>query len=501
MQDDKDYILAIDQGTTSSRAIAFTLDGKPLAIEQAEFTQIFHRPGWVEHNPEEIWETTVKTARAAIEKMAADGWHPATAGITNQRETTVIWDRKTGAAVYNAIVWQDRRTASLCRKLQEKGYEKTVAEKTGLRLDPYFSATKIAWILENESDLKSRAKKGELAFGTIDSFLLWRLTGGVHATDVTNASRTLLLDIKKQAWSAELCNLFNIPKQLLPEVRENAGEFGATLKDVLGAEIPINGMAGDQQAASIGQGCFSPGSVKSTFGTGSFMMQNTGDEPVKSQHRLLSTIACQIDGAVSYALEGSIFIAGAAIQWLRDSLGIVKTAEATQQLAEQLTSNHGVYFVPALTGLGAPHWDPDARGLITGLTRDTGPAHLSRAALEAVAYQTLDLLSATARDGVGEPDEIKIDGGMARNDWFAQFLADITGKSVARPKVTETTALGAAFLAGLGAGIYRNTGDFKHLWALDRLFEPKMAGADRQAHIEGWQRALAQCLSSRPLKA
>ncbi|MCG8505859.1 MAG: glycerol kinase GlpK [Sphingomonadales bacterium] len=488
------FLLTIDQGTTSTRAIAFGLDGELRSSHQVELEQHYPAPGWVEHDAEEIWSATIACCRAVIDREAGASRKPLAIGITNQRETTVLWDRATGAPVHRAIVWQDRRTADACAALKAGGHEAMVTAKTGLLLDPYFSATKVAWILNQDDALKERAAAGGLAFGTVDSYLLYRLTGGRHATDITNASRTMLFDIHARDWSDELLELIGVPAAVLPEVLPSAGEFGTCVSDLFGAELPIAGIAGDQQAAAIGQGCFAPGSIKSTYGTGCFLLQNTGGEVATSRNKLLATVAYEIDGRVAYALEGSIFMAGATVQWLRDSLKIVDASAETAALAASVDGNDGVYLVPAFTGLGAPQWNPNARGTIVGMTRNSGRAHFARAALEAVAYQTHDLIDAVAADSGERPEAIRIDGGMAANDWFAQFLADTIGVPVDRPKVTETTALGAGFLAGLGVGCYGSTDQISEFWMLDRRFEPAMEAAEREKNLAGWRRALRKCL-------
>jgi glycerol kinase len=484
------YILSIDQGTTSSRAMLFDETGRAAFTAQREFTQHFPNDGWVEHNPEEIWVTTLGVVREALEYARSGQRKIAAIGITNQRETTVVWDRSSGEPVYNAIVWQDRRTADYCEELRRQGHEAAVSAKTGLLLDPYFSGTKINWILDNVAGARARAENGELAFGTIDSFLIWRLTGGKrHATDATNASRTLLFNIHEQCWDDELLELFSIPAPLLPEVLDCAADFGVTSKRLLGAEIPIAGVAGDQQAALIGQACFAPGMIKSTYGTGCFMILNTGEQALTSSNKLLTTIGYRLDGKTTYALEGSIFVAGAAVQWLRDGLGIIDSAQQTEALAASLDSNHGVYLVPAFTGLGAPHWDPDARGAIFGITRDTGPAQLVRATLESVCYQTFDLLEAKRRDGL-TPTRLRVDGGMVANNWLCQFLADLLGIVVERPLQTETTALGAAYLAGLQAGLFSSLDDIAGRWQADREFTPAMENSARNLLLADWHAAV-----------
>lgn len=492
-----DAILAIDQGTTSTRAIVFDRAGAVLATAQEELPQVFPRDGWVEHEPEEIWRATVNVCRAVIEQL---GGPPAAVGITNQRETTVLWDRKTGKPIYNAIVWQDRRGAALCRTLKDQGHEPMVQGRTGLPLDSYFSATKIAWLLDEVPDARARAERGELAFGTIDSFLLWRLTGGqVHATDATNASRTLLYDIHDGLWDQELLDLFGVPAALLPDVRDSATDFGLCEADLFGASVPIAGIAGDQQAAAFGQACFDPGMIKSTYGTGCFVLMNTGATAHEPANGLLTTIAYRLKGETRYAVEGSIFNAGTTVQWLRDNLGLLDDAAETGALAAGLDGNHGVYFVPAFTGLGAPHWDPDARGAILGLTRDTAAGHIVRAGLEAVCYQTRDLLDAMAAVAANEDGGaalLRVDGGMAANDWLMQFLADMTGTAVERPTVTETTALGAAYLAGLQAGLFDSIEDVARQWVLGRRFEPTMAERKRARLYDGWQRAVERVRSA-----
>ncbi|MEE2691871.1 MAG: glycerol kinase GlpK [Pseudomonadota bacterium] len=486
-------ILAIDQGTTSSRAIAFNLRAEIVAIEQAEFPQHYPADGWVEHDPEDIWRTTLDTAQRAFAEAEAKGGEVAAIGITNQRETTVVWDRKTLKPIYNAIVWQDRRTADVCRRLKAEGVEPLVRERTGLLLDPYFSASKAAWILDH-ADARDAADKGALAFGTIDSFLIARLTHGrVHATDATNASRTSLYNIRKNEWDAELLKAFRVPTSIVPKVFDCAADYGATDPSLFGRAIPIYGVAGDQQAAAIGQACFTPGSIKSTYGTGCFVLVQTGETFVQSKNNLLTTIAARLNGETSYAIEGSIFVAGAAIQWLRDGLKIISNAKESETLARSLDGNQGVYLVPAFTGLGAPHWAPEARGAIYGITRATGRADLARAALESVVYQTADLLDAIRQDGVA-PDALRVDGGMVANDWLMQFLADILAMPVERPVVMETTALGAAFLAGLQAGLVGSTNDIAAIWRRDARFEPKMKAGERDSLLGGWRKAVERTL-------
>lgn len=488
-------LLSIDQGTTSSRAILFEKDGTAFATAQQELTQIYPQSGWVEHNPDEIWSTVLDVCRDVIEKAEEAGRTVVGIGITNQRETTLIWDRQTGKAIHNAIVWQDRRTASSCRELKEAGHEKFVNQATGLLLDPYFSGTKVAWLLDHIDGARNRAEAGELAFGTIDSFLIWRLTGGkVHATDTTNASRTLLFNIHDNRWDDKMLSLLNIPSCLLPEVHDCASNFGTTCKEVLGIELPIAGVAGDQQAASIGQVCFSDGMVKSTYGTGCFVMLNTGEIPITSENKLLTTIAYRLHGKTTYAIEGSIFVAGAAVQWLRDGLGIIKSAAESEKLAKSLKDNQGVYLVPAFTGMGAPYWDPDARGALYGLTRDSGPAVLIRAALESVCYQTMDLFDAMKNDGA-KLDTVRVDGGMVNNNWFVQYLADVLDIAVQRPQQTETTALGAAYLAGLQLGVFDSLDDLTRNWQRDREFTPSMKAEVRKRVTAGWADAITRTRS------
>jgi len=484
-------ILALDQGTTSSRAMAIGLDGSIIASAQEEFPQIFPQSGWVEHDPEAIWRTTRRTAEQALERLGSR--KVAAIGVTNQRETVVVWDRKTGEAIYNAIVWQDRRTGARTAELAEAGHGAMVAEKTGLVLDPYFSASKIAWVLDAVPGARERARRGELAAGTIDCFLIWRLTGGqVHATDATNASRTSLYDIRKGAWDAALCDLFNVPMGLLPDVRDSAGDFGTT--DILGPSLPIRGVAGDQQAALVGQACFEAGEVKSTYGTGGFLVLNTGSTLIRSKARLLGTIAYRVGGQTTYALEGSILSAGSTIQWLRDELKIIRDGAHAGELAQSVADTAGVYLVPAFVGLGAPHWDSDARGAILGLQRGSSIAHIARAALESAAFQTAELLEAMAADGVA-PQRLRVDGGMARNDWYLQFLADVLGVEVVRPKNTETTAFGAAILAAVGAGEFGSLQEAAGLWKLDRKFEPAISAADRASRLAGWKSAVGRVLT------
>lgn len=488
------HIIAIDQGTTSTRAIVFDAALNPVAVAQRELKQIYPAPGRVEHCPEEIWDAVVATVRQAMAEANVGAKDVAGIGITNQRETTIVWDRETGNPIHNAIVWQDRRTADACAALRAAGHEPAVTDKTGLVLDPYFSASKIAWLLDNVEGAREAAGAGRLAFGTVDSFLLWRLTGGrVHATDATNASRTLLFDIARGIWHAELADLFRVPAALLPEVRDCAAEFGETLPELFDGTIRILGIAGDQQAATIGQGCFSPGMMKSTYGTGCFALLNTGPEPVRSRHRLLTTIAYQLGGHRTYALEGAIFIAGAAVQWLRDGLRLIGHAAEANALALKADPTEQVYLVPAFVGLGAPYWDAEARGALLGLTRNTGPAEIAQAALEAVGYQTRDMLEAMRADWPAGTDTVlRVDGGMTASDVTMQFLADILGAPVDRPVVMETTALGAAFLAGYQAGVCPDPAGFGATWQLDRRFMPAMDGETRARKWAGWQAAIAR---------
>ncbi len=487
------HILAIDQGTTSSRAIIFDNALKIVAAAQEEFPQHFPNSGWVEHDPADLWSTTAATCRAAIERAGLGPADIAAIGITNQRETTVLWDRATGKPLYRAIVWQDRRTSDFCRTLKSEGFEREVTERTGLLLDPYFSGTKLAWILDHVEGARAKAEAGKLAFGTVDTWLVWNLTGGqVHATDATNAARTMLYDIVKGSWSKTLCDRLRIPMSLLPEVYDCAADFGETRADLFGRPIPILGIAGDQQAATIGQACFAPGMMKATYGTGCFALLNTGDAPVKSNNRLLTTIAYQLDGKPIYALEGSIFVAGAVVQWLRDGLKIIRDAKETQPLAEASDPAQSVIMVPAFTGLGAPYWNADCRGAVFGLTRNSGPAELARAALESVGFQTRDLLEAMREDWSDPAKQatLRVDGGMAASDWTMQFLADIIGAEVDRPAILETTALGAAWLAGMRAGVYPDQEGFAKSWALERTFRPGMSVDDRDARYARWKRAV-----------
>ena len=495
------HLIAIDQGTTSTRAIVFDAALKPCASAQRELRQFYPAPGLVEHDPEEIWQATVATVREAMASAGVSAKDVAGIGITNQRETSVIWDRASGAPIHKAIVWQDRRTAGHCDALRALGHEPEIVKRSGLLLDPYFSASKIAWLLDNVDGARAKARDGELAFGTIDSFLLWRLTGGkVHATDATNAARTMLLDIGKGVWDEGLCAIFGVPTRLLPHVQDCAGEFGVTAPELFGGPIRILGIAGDQQAATIGQGCFAPGMMKSTYGTGCFVLLNTGSERIASHNRLLTTIAYQLDGKRTYALEGSIFIAGAAVQWLRDGLKIIAKSSDVGALAERADPAEAVYLVPAFVGLGAPYWDPQARAAIFGLTRNSGAAEIARATLDSVGYQTRDLLEAMRADWPASASAqtiLRVDGGMTASDSCMQFLADILASPVDRPVVMETTALGAAYLAGLAAGICPGLDGFAAQWRLDRRFEPSMAPAQRDAKYAGWKDAVRRTLTAK----
>jgi len=488
------HILAIDQGTTSSRAIVFDESLQPVASAQEEFAQHFPRSGWVEHAPADIWSTVAATSRAAIERLGMGAEKIAAIGITNQRETTLVWERKTGRPVHRAIVWQDRRTAEACAALRAEGFEEVVTERTGLLLDPYFSATKLRWILDTVDGAREAAEAGDLLFGTVDTYLIWQLTGGrVHATDATNAARTMLYDIGKGRWSRTICERLGIPMAMLPEVRDCAAEFGHTRPDLFGREIPILGVAGDQQAATLGQACFAPGMMKSTYGTGCFALLNTGDEMVRSHNRMLTTIAYQLDGKPTYALEGAIFIAGAVVQWLRDGLRMIREAGETQPLAERADPEQGVVMVPAFTGLGAPYWRPECRGAIFGLTRATGPAEIARAALESVGFQTRDLLEAMKADWQGDAARptLRVDGGMTASDWTMQFLSDILGAPVDRPDVLETTAKGVAWLAGYRADLCPGPAEFSRTWAVERTFTPTMSESERERRYARWKTAIA----------
>jgi glycerol kinase len=485
-----DFLLAIDQGTTSTRAIVFDRDFRPMAVDQRDLNQSYPDDAWVEHDPEEIYAATVAVVRGAVGKAGLTAVDIAGIGITNQRETTILWDRTTGAPIHPAIVWQDRRTSAACAKLIADGAAPLIAARTGLLLDPYFSATKIAWILDHVPGARARAGKGEIAFGTVDSFLLWRLTeGAVHRTDAANAARTMLFDIHRQAWDSDLLTLFGVPPEILPDVCDNSFAFGIMDRNILGAPVPILGMVGDQQGALIGQGCVERGMAKSTYGTGCFLVLNTGDTPLESRHRLLTTVAYRIGGRTTYALEGSIFVAGAVVQWMRDGLKLIEHAAGSETRARAARPDHGVYFVPAFTGLGAPYWDPEARGAILGLTRDTSIDEIVSAGLQAVCYQTLDLQRAMTADGL-RADRLRVDGGMVANAWLMQFLADMLDVVVERPAMTETTSLGAAILAGLQAGFIGSLEAAGAAWRADRVFEPAMPVERRDRLYAGWQRAV-----------
>ncbi|PMR72685.1 glycerol kinase GlpK [Billgrantia endophytica] len=491
-----DYLLAIDQGTTSSRAILFDRGGRVVQVAQQEFPQQFPHDGWIEHDPEAIWETVLATSREVIAQAGVTLETIGGIGITNQRETTLLWDRATGEPLYNAIVWQDRRTADSCQALREQGCGDMVQSRTGLLIDPYFSATKLTWLLNNVEGARERAGRGELAFGTVDTFLLWRLTGGkVHATDATNASRTMLFNIHGQQWDPDLLELFDIPEGLLPEVRDCSADFGYAEAHWLGGELPIAGVVGDQQAALVGQACFEPGMGKSTYGTGCFMIVNTGDKAATSRNRLLTTVAYRLHGKTTYAMEGSIFVAGAAVQWLRDGLRLFDDAAETEALARQTRDGHHVYLVPAFTGLGAPHWDPKARGAIFGLTRDTGIGEIVAAGLQAVCYQTRDLQTCMRDDMDATPGKLRVDGGMVKNSWLVQFLADMLGVQVDRPTILETTALGAAYMAGLHLGWYRDLDEIAELWRCEKSFLPEMPEAERERLYQGWLEAVERVKS------
>lgn len=493
----QNYILAIDQGTTSSRSILFSLDGKPSFTAQQEFRQHYPDNAWVEHDPEEIWQSVVNTCQDVITQAQIKPTQIMSIGITNQRETTLVWDKTTGVPIYNAIVWQDRRTAAQCQNLSlDKKLVSHIHNTTGLLLDPYFSASKVSWLLNNVSGAREKAEAGQLVFGTIDSFLIWRLTHGrSHVTDATNASRTLMFDIHQQCWDEHLLKTFNIPKSMLPKVLDSADEFGTTEASILGAAIPIQGVAGDQQAALFGQTCFTSGMAKSTYGTGCFMILNTGDKPLKSHNRLLTTVAYRLKGQTTYALEGSIFMAGATVQWLRDGLKLICDAAETEALAKSARTNNSVFLVPAFTGLGAPYWDPDARGAILGLTRDTGINEIVAAGLQSVCYQTKDLQKAMEADGA-RPTNLRVDGGMVKNDWVMAFLADILGADVDRPEVAETTALGAAYLAGLQAGIYHSLDELSAQWRCEMTFKPRLSKEHRDKAYLQWQQAVERVRST-----
>ena len=490
----KKFLVAIDQGTTSTRAILFSISGKPVYISQKEFTQYFPKDGWVEHNPNEIWSTTRKLLTDVITKSKKLKGKILTIGITNQRETTILWDKITGKHVYNAIVWQDRRTAEFCKKYKTKKKEKIINKKTGLLIDPYFSGTKINWILENIPKAKKLAKNNQLLFGTVDTFLIWKLTKGkVHATDATNACRTMLFNISNNKWDKDILKSLKIPNHILPVVKNSSDNFGYTDKSITEKSYPINGVVGDQQAATIGQSCFTSGSVKSTYGTGAFILMNTGNKKIYSKNQLLTTICYRLNGKTTYALEGSIFIAGAGVQWLRDKIKIIKNASETEKVVKKLKSNNGVYLVPAFTGLGAPYWNPNSRGIICGLTRDTSQNEIIRATLESVAYQSYDLFNAMKKDGL-KPNLIKVDGGMVKNKWFSQFLSNVINTKVIRPKVQETTALGAAFMAGLKIGVYKSLSDISKNWKIDQKFIPKISKRSRTNLLKGWEQAIRKTL-------
>lgn len=492
------YILALDQGTSSSRAIVFDKDGQAKAVAQKEFTQIFPKPGWVEHNPMEIWSSQAAVIAEAITSIDINGLDIAGIGITNQRETTIVWDAETGEPVYNAIVWQDRRTSGYCDSLKEKGLTDTIRSKTGLIIDAYFSATKIRWILENVPNARKKAEQGKLRFGTVDTWLIWMLTRGeVHVTDVSNASRTMVYNIHNLCWDKELLELFGIPESMMPQVKSSSEIYGYTKTTLFAHEVPVAGIAGDQQAALFGQMCTEPGSVKNTYGTGCFLLMNTGEKPIMSRNNLLTTIAWKIGDKVNYALEGSIFVAGSVVQWLRDGLGIIRSSSEVEALAASVPDNGGVYYVPALTGLGAPYWDQYAKGCIYGLSRGTTAAHIARAALEGIAFQTMDIVNAMEKDAGVKLAELKVDGGASRNNLLMQFQSDILNTSVIRPKVTETTALGAAYLAGLAVGFWESIDYIKSQWAVETAFEPKAEEAEVASLKEGWKDAISRTLSNR----
>ena len=485
------YILAFDQGTTSSRAMVFDKSGAIISVAQKEFTQLFPSPGWVEHDPNEIWSTQLGVAAEAVSRAGLSSSDIAAIGITNQRETTVVWDRETGKPIYNAIVWQDRRTAAFCDDLKKQNLENKIREKTGLVIDAYFSATKINWILKNVEGARRKAEEGKLAFGTIDSWLIWNLTkGAVHATDMTNASRTLLFNIHTQSWDEELLQIFDVPKSMLPEVKQSSEIFGTTSATLFSTEILIGGVAGDQQSALFGQMCTVPGMVKNTYGTGCFMLMNIGDKPIISKNNLLTTIAWKVNGQIQYALEGSIFIAGAVVQWLRDELGIIRTSAEVETLAKSVKDNDGVYFVPAFTGLGAPHWNQHARGIIVGMTRGTSAAHIARASLESIAYQTMEVLKAMEADSGISIKELRVDGGATANNLLMQFQADVLNTKVIRPQITETTAMGAAYLAGLAVGFWKDMNEISEQWKIEKCFEPNHDEKLMTEWIIGWNRAV-----------
>lgn len=496
MSDPTQYILALDQGTTSSRAIIFDKKGRQVAVAQKDFEQHFPKAGWVEHDPVEIWTSQASVATEVITKSNITAAQIAGIGITNQRETTILWDRKTGKPVYNAIVWQDRRTSAYCNQLKEQGYAETIREKTGLIIDAYFSATKIKWILDNVEGVRERAERGEICFGTVDSWLIWKLSSGkAHLTDVTNASRTMIYNIHSLRWDEELLKIFDIPASILPEVKSSSEVFCTTAGDIFSGKIPIAGIAGDQQAALFGQLCLKPGMAKTTYGTGCFLVMNTGEKPVTSDNQLLTTIAWKIGDKVNYALEGSVFIGGAAIQWLRDGISLLDHAKESEALAESLPDNDGVYFVPALTGLGAPYWNQDARGAFFGITRGTSVAHMTRAALEAIAYQVYDVLKAMEKDAGEEVREMRVDGGATANNFLMQFQADLVRCTIKRPKMLETTALGAAYLAGLATGYWEDVEDLRELWEADQSFEPKQDAEKVKKYLHFWHKAVNRSLN------
>ena len=491
----KKFLVAIDQGTTSSRAILFSLSGKPIYTSQKEFTQYFPKDGWVEHNPNEIWSTVRKVLSDVIIKSKKLKGKILSIGITNQRETTILWNKKTGKPIYNAIVWQDRRTQQYCKKLKKKNYENNFRKKTGLFIDPYFSATKIKWILENVKDSKKLLKSNNLLFGTVDTFLIWKLTKGKkHLTDASNASRTMLYNINNNKWDKEILKKLNIPENILPKIKNSADDFGFTDKKVVGKEISITAVLGDQQAAAVGQACFEKGSIKSTYGTGAFIIMNTGSKKIYSKNKLLTTVCYRLNGKITYALEGSIFIAGAGVQWLRDKVKLINNAYETEKIARSTKNNDGVYIVPAFSGMGAPYLRPDARGLITGLTRNSDWKSLVRAVLESVAYQSYDLFNSMRKDGL-KPKIVKVDGGMVVNNWFSQFLSDINNLNVIRPKVLETTALGAALFAGYQIGEFKSLNDIKLIWKKDRVFSPKLNKSKRNNLLQGWKLAIRKTLA------
>ena len=489
------FIISIDAGTTSNRSILFDLKGKPVFSSQKEFTQYFPKSGWVEHNPEEIWRTTVKTLKDVIQKAKKLRGEILNIGITNQRETTVLWDKRTGKPVYNAIVWQDRRQEEFCAKLRKQNKDTMIFNKTGLLIDSYFSGTKIKWILDNVPKAKKLMNSNQLLFGTIDSFLIWRFTKGkVHATDATNASRTSLYNIEKLEWDDELLSIFNVPKSMMPKVMDSNSDFGKVSKNVMNFELPILSILGDQQAAAVGQACFTPGSIKSTYGTGCFVIINSGDKIIKSKSRLLGTICYKVDGKPTYALEGSIFVAGAVVQWLRDNLKLIQNAEETQKIVTSMQNNSDVFLVPAFTGLGCPYWDADARGALYGITRDTGKNEITRAAIESVAYQTRDLFKAMSEDGI-LPENLKVDGGMTNNDWLMQFLANILNINVEKPKITETTAFGAAMMAAYTDGKYSSLEELSKLWIPDKTYNPRMDKNSRDSLLKKWDYFVSKTLS------